>query len=452
MTTLRTAILGAVLALGLPSTLALAADGWGASYSFNAISPASNHLVYMKTTLVPGRLPSLGNAGPLFIWPGISNSTSDLIQTTLNAYSNNGNTSYCGATTSQWCAEASVFNGGQTNGKAAPIDPDDRVTIEYKLESDNTTWTQTVTSEKLGRAVSTLQSKSGLLQAGGMGFATEAQNESYTIDTQYYLCTEARLAAPDPTWGSKSGGANGANHGATGTGSGPGTAKNVHTPDNGLTWLVDLITLPAMNPQGTQSSPPAYDCSGSSTGSGGTMGKGGNTGSGGRNGSGGTVGKGGSTGGDGGLGGGGGSTRVDSGAGSGGTTRNDASFGAGGTVGSGGTTAAGAAGTTGGAAGSGGTVKAGAGGATGLGGIKGTGGSNPGAGGSMAAGNGGASGGASRGGSTGSQATGGSATTAAVSSGCGCVVGSLAPCGGLSAFLILAGLALLARRSRNRAS
>jgi hypothetical protein len=65
---------------------------------------------------VPGRLPSLGSAGPLFIWPGISNPTSDLIQTTLN---------------------------------------DDHVTIEYKLEPDGKTWPQTVSSQKLGKVVST---------------------------------------------------------------------------------------------------------------------------------------------------------------------------------------------------------------------------------------------------------------------------------------------------------
>jgi hypothetical protein len=298
MTTSRTLSLSVLLAAGLTSARALAADGWGASYSFNAIEPSDNYMTYMRTTLVPGRLPSLGSAGPLFIWPGISNPKSDLIQTTLNAYANNGNVSYCGATTSQWCAEASVFGSfGQRNGQAVAIDPDDHVTIEYILESDNKTWTQKVTSKKLGKMVSTLQSTGGPMPAGGMGFATEAQNESFTIDTQYYLCTEVHLKKADPTWGSHSGGGNGANHGATGTGSGPGTAKNIHTPDTGLTWLVDLITLPAMNPQGAQTPPPSYDCG--STGVGGSGGASGTGGAGGRDGGG----AGGSTSGTGGTGG-----------------------------------------------------------------------------------------------------------------------------------------------------
>ena len=100
--------------------------------------------------------------------------------------------------------------------------------------------------------------------AEGFGFATEADADSYTIDTQYYLCTEVHLADADPHFGATGVGGIGAQHGATGTGSGIGTAKNLHTPDDGLTWLVDLITLPAMNPQGTQTAPPTFSCSSAS--------------------------------------------------------------------------------------------------------------------------------------------------------------------------------------------
>src|SRR4029077_7704979 len=91
------------------------------------------------------------------------------------------------------------------------------------------------------------------------------------IDTQYYLCTELDFAEADPHFGATGVGGVGAQRGATGMGSGIGTAKNVRTPDGGLTWLVDLITLPAMNPQGPQTPPPIYDCAGRS----GTSGTGG---------------------------------------------------------------------------------------------------------------------------------------------------------------------------------
>jgi hypothetical protein len=206
---------------------------------------------------------------------------SDLVQTTIDAWQDNKG--YCGAATGQWCVEASVFGSfGQRNGPSVAIDPDDHITIEYTLEADGNTWTQTVTSQKLGKVVSTLQSKSGPMAKGGFGFATEADADSFTIDTQYYLCTELDLAEADPHFGATGVGGIGAQKGATGMGSGIGTAKNLRTPDGGLTWLVDLITLPAMNPQGAQTPPPTYECSGSgSSGIGGTSGAHGMAGAGG---------------------------------------------------------------------------------------------------------------------------------------------------------------------------
>jgi hypothetical protein len=222
--------------------------------------------------------------GPLFLWPGMSNPTSDLVQTTMDAQQDNKN--YCGAATGQWCVEASVFGSfGQRNGPSVPVSPTDQVTIEYKLGTDGNTWTQTVTLAC--KVVSTLQSTSGQMPKGGFGFATEADADSFTIDTQYYLNTEIHMAAADPNFSKTGVGGIGANHGATGTGSGVGTAKNVRTPDGGLTWLVDLITLPAMQPQGAQASVPTAlpSCSGS----GGTTGTAGATGTGGASSTGGAT-------------------------------------------------------------------------------------------------------------------------------------------------------------------
>ena len=118
MTTSRIVILSAVFTFALPSAQAMAAaDGWGASYSFNAVQPpSSNHLTYARTTLVPGRLPPMpSGTGPLFIWPSLSNGKGDLIQTTLDAWGNNKGA--CGAATGQWCGETSIFGSfGQLSG------------------------------------------------------------------------------------------------------------------------------------------------------------------------------------------------------------------------------------------------------------------------------------------------------------------------------------------------
>jgi hypothetical protein len=437
MMTSRTLVLSAALAAGLPvfPSLARAAagDGWGASWSFGPVQPtASNHIIYTRTTLVPGRLPTWpSGSGPLFIWPGLSNPTSDLIQTTADAWGDNA--SACGAKAGQWCLEASVFGSfGQRSGPSVSIDPDDQITIEYKLGSDNDTWTQTVTSMKLGKVVSTLTSTSGLMLGGGFGFATEADANSYTIDTQYYLCTEIHLAAADPNFGKTGVGGTGARMGATGVGSGSGTIKNLHTPDGGLTWLADLITLPAMNPMGTQTPAPAYDCgatgTGGSSGTGGATGSGGAGGAAGRGGSGGTTGAGGRGGSSGGAGG-----RASGGANGSGGARG----GRGGVAGGSGGTASGGSNGSGGSGSGGQTTGTGGGGSGG----SGTGGSASGTGGSGTGGS--AAGGSGSGGAAGTSGDGGG------SSGCSCDVQRTGA--GIGGSLLLGFLLVSVARRRRRA-
>jgi MYXO-CTERM domain-containing protein len=440
----------------------MAADGWGSSWSFGPVHPTtSNHIIYMKTTLVPGRLPPItSSTGPLFLWPGISNPTSDLVQTTMDAWPDNA--SYCHATAGQWCVEASVFGSfGQRNGPTVAIDPDDHVTIEYKLGADNNTWTQTVSSQKLGKVVSTLQSTSGLMLGGGLGFATEADADSFTIDTQYYLCTEVHLAAADPQFGATGVGGAGARYGATGVGSGSGTAKNLHTPDGGLTWLIDLITLPAMQPQGTQTPAPSVNCS--TSGTGGTGGTAGTTGSGGAAGTSGRAGAGGSasggtngTAGSGGRAGGAGGTTGRGGTGgsaSAGTT-GTAGVGSGGHSGGTGGTGAGASGGTtgrgGGGGGTGGAI-AGRGGiagtSSGSGGTSTSGGSGTGG---VTSGSGGTGTGGTGQGSAGSSGAAGKPTTeGSGASGCSCST-QQGGRGGAAGALLLLGLVVAARVRRRR--
>ena len=186
----------------------------------------------------------------------MSNGQGDLIQTTLDAW----------GTTIALAAPLPASGVGnvrtsaasaRSSGPSAAFDFDDQITIVYQLGSDNNTWTQTMTSKKLGKVVSTLSHADGLLDKTGFGFATEADANSFTIDNQYYINTEFHFAAADPHFGSTGVGGIGANNGNNGTGSGIGTAQNVRTPDGGLTWLVDLITLPPMNPQGPQTPPPS---------------------------------------------------------------------------------------------------------------------------------------------------------------------------------------------------
>jgi hypothetical protein len=70
-------------------------DTWGGALS---LGPTTSHIIHAVTTLVPGAAPPTQN-GELFLWPGMSNGTGDLIQTTLESWPDN---SWCGAISGQW--------------------------------------------------------------------------------------------------------------------------------------------------------------------------------------------------------------------------------------------------------------------------------------------------------------------------------------------------------------
>lgn len=54
-------------------------DSWGGALS---LGPSKSTIINAVTTLIPGTAPS-PQTGELFLWPGMSNGTGDLIQTTL---------------------------------------------------------------------------------------------------------------------------------------------------------------------------------------------------------------------------------------------------------------------------------------------------------------------------------------------------------------------------------
>jgi len=70
-------------------------DFWGGALS---LGPTTSHIIHAVTTLVPGAAPTTQN-GELFLWPGMSNGTGDLVQTTLESWPS---TAWCGATAGQW--------------------------------------------------------------------------------------------------------------------------------------------------------------------------------------------------------------------------------------------------------------------------------------------------------------------------------------------------------------
>ncbi|KAG8738420.1 hypothetical protein FRC10_006916 [Ceratobasidium sp. 414] len=203
-----------------------AADSWGGAYS---LGPAKTNIIEAQTTLVPGTAPP-SQAGELFLWPGMSNGTGDLIQTTLEQWPDN---SWCGAVKGQWCVRASVFGWfGQIDGPAAVVKGTDAVTMNYKLGSNKLTWTQTVTIG--GKVVSTLTSDSGPYMKG-WGTGTECDDGcNGTIAAQTYTNTTITLDAADPNFGS------------TGVASGGTTISGLTNEQGGKVWKIATINIPKM--------------------------------------------------------------------------------------------------------------------------------------------------------------------------------------------------------------
>ncbi|KAF8910373.1 hypothetical protein CPB85DRAFT_1390526 [Mucidula mucida] len=227
---LRAMISLAILSLSL--ALTVMGDSWGPAYS---LGPTNSAIIEATTTFNPGTPPS-NPQNYLFLWPGISNSTSGLIQS--GADSTADQSGYCGASSDQWCVMASYFgvvDGATTqlNGDMVPVDANTDIIINYKLGDDQVTWTQTVTVN--GEVISTLESYDGPLYNGGWGTGTECQSDcTGSTSPQYYTNTTIILMEADADFSS-----------TLGVGSGV-EASDMVTNDNGKTWTIASITISAM--------------------------------------------------------------------------------------------------------------------------------------------------------------------------------------------------------------
>ncbi|PYH98618.1 hypothetical protein BO71DRAFT_315901 [Aspergillus ellipticus CBS 707.79] len=204
-------------------------DSWGGSVS---LGPTTSDIINAVTTIIPGTAPSTQN-GELFLWPGMSNGTGDLIQTTLESWPSNA---WCGASTGQWCVRASLFGSfGQYSGTGSPVSGDDHVRIEYNLLSDDETWVQNVTNAETGAYLSSYSYKSGPYMTG-YGTGTECDSDcSGTIAGQTYLNTTITLRSADTAFGDTI---------AVGAG---GTYSGLTSSEGGKVWNIATISIPAMS-------------------------------------------------------------------------------------------------------------------------------------------------------------------------------------------------------------
>lgn len=203
-------------------------DTWGGAVS---LGPTTSTIIKAVTTIIPGPAPDPQN-GYLFLWPGMSNGTGDLVQTTLESWPDN---SWCGATSGQWCVRASLFGWfGQLDGDASPVSGDQKVKIVYTLLDDNDTWRQDVTDADTGAQLSTFEYASGPYMRG-YGTGTECNEGcSGTIAEQQYLNTEITLSGPDASFGNTISTSQGA------------TYEGLASSDDNTVWTISEIRVPAM--------------------------------------------------------------------------------------------------------------------------------------------------------------------------------------------------------------
>ncbi|KAJ4416114.1 hypothetical protein N0V82_006958 [Gnomoniopsis sp. IMI 355080] len=204
-------------------------DAWGGAVS---LGPSKSTIIKAVTTLTPGTAPPSQN-GKLFLWPGMSNGTGDLIQTTLEQWPDN---SWCGATTGQWCVRASVFGSfGQLDGDASAVSGDTPVKIVYELSG--TTWQQTVTNANTGAALSSYSIDVGEgATMTGYGTGTECNEDcTGTISEQTYTDTVITLLEADMTFGDTI---------ATSAGA---TYSGLTSSESGKVWTIASMKVPAMD-------------------------------------------------------------------------------------------------------------------------------------------------------------------------------------------------------------
>ncbi|KAA8576353.1 hypothetical protein MFRU_009g02390 [Monilinia fructicola] len=202
-------------------------DSWGGALS---LGPTTSHILHSTTTLIPGPAPPT-QAGELFLWPGMSNGTGDLIQTTLESWPSND---WCGAVTGQWCVRASLFGSfGQLDANYSPVSGTDHVLIDYDFDATSGNWTQTVTNALTGAALSSFSYPSGRMTGWGTG--TECDGGcTPTIAKQQYINTAITLASADPNFGKTLSVSQGT------------TYSGLTSEQGGKIWKIAEINIPSM--------------------------------------------------------------------------------------------------------------------------------------------------------------------------------------------------------------
>lgn len=239
-------------------------DSWGPAFS---LGPAKAGIVSTTTTIYPGAMPA-NQKGYLFAWLGISNGTGDLIQSVIGSYPAGGSECSGPAADTTWCVSSEVY-GLASNGypnqwvgalTTADVNYQNGIKLTYTLADKSTyLWTQTMEDAVTGELLSSFNKTSGPMLGWGTALECDDGDDgtacSGTVQEQIYADSTIVLESADSTF-------------IDTLGAGTGVVyTDMVTADNGLTWTIEKITLPAMNPSGAAASASASSDTSSATAS-----------------------------------------------------------------------------------------------------------------------------------------------------------------------------------------
>ncbi|KAL1857553.1 hypothetical protein Daus18300_010311 [Diaporthe australafricana] len=222
--------------------------GWG---PICGLQPTNSEIVSTISTMYPGKMPS-GQKGYLFTWIGIQGTSSsgaqegDLVQSIVGSYP--AGSSECSGSDADtaWCVSSEVY-GKDSSGsliqfvgdkRTADVNYENGIVFNYTLVDKSTyLWEQTMTDAVTGEVLATYQKTSGAMKLWNTAIEKQdasGNDPSGTTEPQYYVNTTITLAAADKSYSAGIYGQNGA------------TYTDMTTTDDGKTWFIEKITIPAM--------------------------------------------------------------------------------------------------------------------------------------------------------------------------------------------------------------
>ncbi|ORY66541.1 uncharacterized protein BCR38DRAFT_408465 [Pseudomassariella vexata] len=219
-------------------------DSWGPAFS---LGPAKQEIISTKTTVYPGQMPA-DQAGYLFVWLGISNGTGDLIQSIIGSYPKGQSECSGSAADTAWCISSEVY-GLADNGypnqwvgslTTADVNYENGIVLNYTLiDKSSYLWLQTMTDAVTGELLSTFNKTSGPMLGWGTAIECNDSDDGVactgTVAEQTWLNSTIILESADSTFVETLGASEGTTH------------TDMVSSDNGKTWTIAKITIPAMD-------------------------------------------------------------------------------------------------------------------------------------------------------------------------------------------------------------